>query len=415
MVTDQPLPAGDRLAILGNAGGVNVLAADAAEAAGLRVPEPSIALLNSIQRLAPGAGNPLDLGAAATPDGFADALELIAGSGEVDAVVAVIAATRANDVDAVVDALAPVVDRHGELPVALVVLGTAAYTAVGQRRAPVFDLPERAVAALGRAVRYAAWRREPLGARANLSDVDSAGARTMVRSALARSAGWQAHARIADILGRYGIPIVRTVTAVGEGTAVAEAERLGFPVAVKAGDPQLVHKSDVGAVKVGLLDAAAVRAAYREIAAALGRSEPLVLVQPMATGNVELVAGIVHDQLFGSLVMAGLGGVHTDLFADRVFRLVPMTDRDANRMWRSLRAAPLLTGYRGAPQANTAAVEDLLLRLGRLAEELPEVAELDLNPILVGPEGAIVVDAKLRLAEVRAEPDAALRQLGRSA
>ncbi len=186
-------------------------------------------------------------------------------------------------------------------------------------------------------------------------------------------------------------------------------------MAVKAGDPQLVHKSDVGAVKVGLLDAAAVRAAYREIAAALGRSEPLVLVQPMATGNVELVAGIVHDQLFGSLVMAGLGGVHTDLFADRVFRLVPMTDRDAGRMWRSLRAAPLLTGYRGAPQANTAAVEDLLLRLGRLAEELPEVAELDLNPILVGPEGAVVVDAKLRLAEVGAEPDAALRQLGRSA
>ena len=165
MVTDQPLPTGDRLAILGNAGGVNVLAADAAEPAGLRVPEPSIGLLSSIQRLAPGAGNPLDLGAAATPDGFANALELIAGSGEVDAVVAVIAATRANDVDAVVDALAPVVDRHRELPVALVVLGTAAYTAVGQRRAPVFDLPERAVAALGRAVRYAAWRREPLGAQ----------------------------------------------------------------------------------------------------------------------------------------------------------------------------------------------------------------------------------------------------------
>jgi acyl-CoA synthetase (NDP forming) len=364
MVTDQPLPAGDRLAILGNAGGVNVLAADAAEPAGLRVPEPSIGLLSSIQSLVPSAGNPLDLGAAATPDLFANALELVAGSGEVDAVVAVIAATRANDIDALVDVLAPVVDHHRELPVALVVLGAAAYTAVGQRRAPVFDLPERAVAALGRAVRYAAWRREPLGARANLSDVDSAGARTMVRSALARGAGWQAHVRIADILGCYGIPIVRTVTAVGQGAVVAEAGRLGFPVAVKAGDPQLVHKSDVGAVKVGPLDAAAVGAAYREIADALGRSDPLVLVQPMATGNVELVAGIVHDQLFGSLVMAGLGGVHTDLFADRVFRIVPMTDRDAGRMWRSLRAAPLLTGYRGAPHANTAAVEDLLLRLG---------------------------------------------------
>jgi acyl-CoA synthetase (NDP forming) len=131
----------------------------------------------------------------------------------------------------------------------------------------------------------------------------------------------------------------------------------------------------------------------------------------MAAPGVEMVAGIVHDPLFGSLVMAGLGGVHTDLFADRAFRLVPMTDQDAGRMWRSLRAAPLLTGYRGSPAANTAALEDLLLRLGRLAEEIPEVAELDLNPIIVGPGGAVVVDAKLRLANVGPEPDAALRVL----
>jgi acyl-CoA synthetase (NDP forming) len=124
-----------------------------------------------------------------------------------------------------------------------------------------------------------------------------------------------------------------------------------------------------------------------------------------------MVAGIVHDPLFGSLVMVGLGGVHTDLFADRSFRLVPMTDRDAARMWRSLRAAPLLTGYRGSPRVNTAAVEDLLLRLGRLAEELPEAAELDLNPVLVSADGLAIVDAKMRLADVGPEPDAVLRHL----
>jgi len=232
-----------------------------------------------------------------------------------------------------------------------------------------------------------------------------------VRAALEQHGGWQPHSRIADVLGHYGIPVVPTVTATGERAVVAEASRLGYPVALKAADPNLVHKSDIGAVKLRLTDDDSVRTAYRDLATALGADEPAVLVQPMATGQVELVAGIVHDPLFGSLVMVGLGGVHTDLFADRAFRLVPMTDRDGGRMWRSLRAAPLLTGYRGSPRVNTAAVEDLLLRLGRLAEELPEVAELDLNPVLVSMDGAVVIDAKMRLAEVGAEPDATLRQL----
>jgi len=411
MLTDQPLPGGDRLAILGNAGGVNVLAADAADPAGLRVPQASDGLRLQLGRLVAGAGNPLDLGAAATPAAFADAYDLIAASDEVDMVLVVVAATRANDIDAVLAALAPLADRHRGLPLAVVVLGADGPTSVGDRCAPIFDLPERAVAALGKAARYAAWRREPLGAQPQLPGVDTAMARRTVKAALERDGGWQPQTRIAEILGHYGIPIVPTATAPGEHAAVAEASHLGYPVALKSADPNLVHKSDIGAVKLRLADENAVRAAYRDIATALGAEEPAVLVQPMATGQVELVAGIVHDPLFGSLVMVGLGGVHTDLFADRAFRLVPMTDRDAGRMWRSLRAAPLLTGYRGSPRVNIAAVEDLLLRLGRLAEELPEVAELDLNPVFVSTDGAVVIDAKMHLAEVGAEPDATLRQL----
>jgi acyl-CoA synthetase (NDP forming) len=234
-----------------------------------------------------------------------------------------------------------------------------------------------------------------------------------VRAALPQDAGWQPHGRIAEVLSHYGIPVVPTTTAVGEAAAVAQAQRLGYPVVLKAADPGLVHKTDVGGVRLNLRDAAAVRSAYHDIAAALQLAEPAVLVQPMAAGQVELVAGIVHDPLFGSLVMVGLGGVHTEVFADRAFRLVPMTDRDAGRMWRSLRVAPLLTGYRGSPAVNTVALEDLLLRLGRLADELPEVAELDLNPVLASAEGVLVVDAKMRLAEVGEEPDATLRQLRR--
>jgi len=411
MLTDQPLPEGNRLAIMGNAGGVNVLAADAAEAAGLRVPEFSNELRARLARLVPGAGNPLDLGAGATPAGFADALDLIAASGEADSILAVVAATRANDVGVALDALAPVADRHRGVPLAFVVLAADRAASVGARRAPAFELPERAVSALAKAYRYAAWRREPLGSQPHLSGVDTAAATRSVKMALSHGGGWQSHQRIAEILGHYGIPIVPTVTAEGETAAVEEAARLGYPVALKSADPKLVHKSDVGAVRLSLANEAAVRAAYREIGKALADPQPAVLVQAMASGQVELVAGIVHDPLFGSLVMVGLGGVHTELFADRAFRLVPLTDRDAGRMWRSLRAAPLLTGYRGSPRVNTAAVEDLLLRLGRLAEELPEVAELDLNPVLVSADGIVVVDAKLRLREVGDEPDAVLRQL----
>src|SRR5207248_1988906 len=156
-------------------------------------------------------------------------------------------------------------------------------------------------------------------------------------------------------------------------------------------------------------DAAAVAEAYRAVAAATG--SPAVLVQHQVQGTVELVAGVVHDPLFGSLVLLGHGGVTTDLFADRALRLLPVTDRDAAAMWRSLRVAPLLTGYRGAAGADTAAVENLVLRLGRLAEDLPEVAELDLNPVLAGPEGVVAVDVKLRLAPVADEPDPAVRAL----
>jgi acyl-CoA synthetase (NDP forming) len=205
------------------------------------------------------------------------------------------------------------------------------------------------------------------------------------------------------------VPVLagRVVTDAQE--AVAAARALGYPAVLKAADPTLVHKSDVGGVRLNLADADAVSDAYHAITA--GSGDPRVLVQPHVRGQVELVAGIVHDPRFGSLVMLGLGGVHTDLFADRALRLLPVTDTDAASMWRSLRAAPLLTGYRGAPALPTAALEDLLLRLGRLAEELPEVAELDLNPILAGPGGLVAVDVKLRLAPVDTEPDPAVRAL----
>jgi acyl-CoA synthetase (NDP forming)/GNAT superfamily N-acetyltransferase len=393
ILTDQPLPAGDRLAVIGNAGGANVLAADAAEAEGLRLPAEVA-----------GLPNPLDLGAGTTPAALRESLTAMLDSGQIDAVVAIVAATRTNDAAALRDAVGAAADAHPDLPAAMVLLGPGEMAAVGERRIPAYELPERAVRALGHAVRYAAWRRTPLGTPPRLADVDTAAARDAVRAA---EPGWQPYETTAAILSAYGIPLLATRTATTEQEAVEAAADLGYPVALKAANPELVHKSDLGAVRLHLADPAAVREAYRAVA----KLSPAVLLQPMAGGGVELVTGIVHDPLFGSLVMAGLGGIHTDLLGDRTYRLVPLTDLDAGRMWRSLRGAPLLTGYRGAPAADTGAVEDLLLRLGRLAEDLPEVAELDLNPVLASPGGAIAIDAKLRLAPTADEPSATLRRL----
>jgi acyl-CoA synthetase (NDP forming)/GNAT superfamily N-acetyltransferase len=395
ILVDQPLPAGNRVGIVGNAGGLNVLAADAAADAGLTVPAA--------------VGNPHDLGAGATAVALGQALRAMASSGEFDALVAVFAATRSNDPAAALAEIACAADDFPGLPIAVVLVGVDDAPAhLGKRRAPVYALPEQAMRALGHAASYAAWRRSPLGARPPLPDLDPARARSIVDSA---TPGWQPWTVAADLLGCYGIPILPSSTVDSLDDAVAAANRMRYPVVLKAADPALVHKSDTGAVRLGLADANAVSEAYHAIAAAVGQPDPAVIVQPMREGGVELVAGVVHDPVFGSLLMTGLGGIHTDLLGDRSFQLLPVTDRDAAAMWRRLRAAPLLTGYRGKSACDTAALEEVLLRLGRLAEDLPEIAELDLNPLLIFPHGITAVDIKLRLAPIGVEPDPTQRTL----
>jgi acyl-CoA synthetase (NDP forming) len=412
MLTDQPLPRGDRVAVVGNAGGLNALAADAAETHGLHVPTWSPTLRDRVARLVPGTAssdNPLDLGAGASAAAFAAAAAAVADSGEADALLLVVIGTRANAPTAILAELGRVVDDHPDLAAAVVLVGGPDQVPrLGTRAVPVFTLPERAALALAHASWYAAWRRRPLGHRPDLTDVDREQGRRLVEAALAAGPGWQPYDRTAALLTAYGIAVLRSATVTGADAAVAAAA--GYPVVLKSADPDLVHKSDTGGVRLGLTDADAVRAAFGQVRAA-GRPDTGVLVQHQAIAPVELVAGLVHDRLFGSVVMLGLGGVQTDLLGDRQLRLVPVTDLDAARMWRDLRAAPLLTGYRGAPPVDTRSVEDLVVRLGRLAEDLPEVAELDLNPVLAGPDGVVAVDAKLRLAPVGAEPDPTLRHL----
>ncbi len=410
MLIDQPLPAGARLAIVGNAGGINVLCADAAETAGLillPLPDEVAAAIRGAAPSAAAVTNPVDLGAAATPSAMTAAITAVAP--RVDAIVVAFGPTMANDVTGIVVAISAAVGAVA-LPVAVVLMGVdEAPVVVGDRRAPVFALPEDAVRALAHAVTYSRWRATPVGRRPQLSNVDSVRARQVVTARLAAGAGWLTAADGGDLLSCYGIAVTAERTVDSEATAVAAATELGFPVVLKSGDPNVVHKSDVGGVRLDLGDGVSVAAAYREIVT--NTADPRVIVQHQEAAGIEMVAGIAHDPVFGSVIMCGLGGVHTELFRDRTLRLLPVTDYDAAAMWRTLRAAALLTGYRGSPAVDTRAWEDLLLRLGRLAEDLPEVAELDANPVIVRPDGVAVVDVKVRLSPPGDEPDPSLRAL----
>jgi acyl-CoA synthetase (NDP forming) len=410
VLAGQPLPQGRRLAVVGNAGGAAVLAADTASAMGIDVPEFSTSTEHELLEAtgAVNAGNPVDLGTATTPQTIEQAIRVVLNSGEVDAVLVNYAATRAGNVDDTYAALARAA-AGATIPILVNCLGAPdadpqVFVADGSKL-PVFLFPEAAVRALGHAMQYAEWRARPQGGVPNLDGLDLDGARSAVRRFLAdqHEGGWLDQARSEALMGCAGIEVVPAVVA-GSWNGVREAgERVGYPLAMKTAAAGIVHKTDVGGVRLGITGNAGLETAYREIIAATG--DPNVAVQAMAPSGVELVAGLVRDPLFGPVLMAGSGGVLTDLLADRRWRGLPLTDLDAAEMVRSLRCAPLLAGYRGGEPADEPAVLDVLHRIARLAECLPEIAELDLNPLIAAPSGAFAVDVKIRLAPSQAEPD----------
>jgi acyl-CoA synthetase (NDP forming) len=237
-------------------------------------------------------------------------------------------------------------------------------------------------------------------------------ARALIGRFLARHrrGGWLPVGATIDLLSCYGIPLVPTRAASSEDAAVRTAAELGGHVALKADVPGLVHKTDAGGVQLDLRTPADIREAYGRFAGTFGSELSRVLVQPMVSGGVEVLIGVVQEPIFGPLVVFGLGGVATDVLGDHTARLAPLTSTDADQMIRELRAAPLLFGHRGAAPADVSALADTLLRVSRLADDLPEVAELDLNPIMARPDGARAVDARVRITP--AEPqDPFLRRL----
>ncbi|HEY7050449.1 MAG TPA: GNAT family N-acetyltransferase [Jatrophihabitantaceae bacterium] len=414
VLCEQPLPAGPRVAIVGNSGGPGILAADAAQAAGLTVVDLQECTAGRIRAAVPSAAscrNPIDLGAGVQPAEVAGAVTAALDADEVDLVLTVFTDTLVADPVEVMQAIALAAATSAKPLIATHVGGPAgSVSPPAGRKTPVFSFPEPAAAAAGLTVRYTRIRSAQTTEPEPLETIDQAGARALIEQRLAAGDEWLSTADIARLLVRYGIPLCAERVVADADAAVAAARELGYPVAAKVASG-VIHKTDIGGVHLNIADESALRTAVAELQAAASGD---VLIQPMVGPGIELIMGAVQDAQFGPAVMVGAGGVLADMIADRQLRLAPLSEEDAEQMVSGLRTAALLDGFRGRPVVSRPAVQRLLLRIASLIEDLPEIAELDLNPVVCrGRDDLIVVDAKVRIAPAAEAPDPMLRQLRR--
>jgi acetate---CoA ligase (ADP-forming) len=416
-VLTGPLPRGRRVGIVTNVGGPGILAADACVGHGLQVPQLEARTQKALgESLAAGAGlqNPVDMIASATPEAYRVTLEVLMRSDEVDSLLVIFVPTLLTPAEEVAEAVASAVRAFAGTDEAKPVV--ACFLGAGELRAlrrpgvsvPCFTYPETAARALASAVGYTRWLELPVGAEPVLERVDTDRAR---RIAQAGGAGWITGEEALALLDAYGIAVSPTVSVTSAEEAGSAASEIGPPVALKASGPSILHKSDVGGVRLGLSSQRTIEEAYARMKEAIGDEMEGAVVQKMIDTGVETIAGFVRDPAFGPLVLFGLGGTAVEVLDDHATRLAPLTDADARELVLSLRGARLLTGYRGSEPADIDALVDLVLRLGRLAEDLPELAEGDCNPVMAGPAGAVVVDARFRVQNVATEAGTEARHL----
>lgn len=397
LLSSQPAPRGRRVAVLTNAGGLGILCADACEAAGLELPplsEDTRARLAEVLPAEASTANPVDMLGSATDLAFAATLPVVLADPGIDAVIVLFVPPVSVDTSLVGSAISTAAAEHGDgKPVLAAIL--AAEGAPRSLRAaatvPAFAYPEAAARALGRAVERAEWLRRSAGSVPSLDGIDDAAAAAIVADALDDAdEAWLTPADTRALLTAYGIPVVAERTCESPDDAVAAADELGYPVVVKLAEAG-AHKTERGGVVLDLPDAAAVRAA------AAGIGAPVV-VQPFLRGGAELLAGVAHDPVFGPLVAFGPGGTKAELIGGTGFRLSPLTDSDAEELVTTGKAGVIVAGFRGAPPVDALGLEDILHRLSRLAEDVPELAELDLNPVLAMPDRVVAVDARVRVS-----------------
>jgi acyl-CoA synthetase (NDP forming) len=375
--------------VITNAGGMGILAADACDNSGLVLPDLAEETRAKLAEFLPreaSTANPVDMLGSAVGETYERAIPILLEDPGVDAVMVLFVLTIVADTKDVCDAIARV-SEGSEKPVVPVVL-----SAEGAPRGSL-AYPESAARALGLAAQRAAWLRRPEGKVPVLEGIDRDGARGLVEQLLATSTDvWLDPQQTRQLLGAYGLPLVPERTAHTPDEAAAFAVELGLPAVVKTAEAG-AHKTESGGVALDLRTADEVRQAAERIGGP-------VVVQPFLTGAAELLAGVVQDPVFGPLVAFGPGGTLAELIGAARFALAPLTDVDVEVALTTGKAAKLLAGWRGKPPADKAAVADVLHRLSQLAVDLPELSQLDLNPVLARADGAVAVDARVRLRRV---------------
>jgi acetyl coenzyme A synthetase (ADP forming)-like protein len=414
LLAHQPVPAGRRVAIVTNVGGPGILCADACEARGLEVaplaPETQSRLRHFLPAVA-SVGNPVDMIATATADDYRQVIAAVATDPSVDAIIAIFIpplATRAEEV------ARAILDTAGAMPIPKTVLsvfmssrGVPTELADGDLRVPAYAFPEDAATALAHAARYSEWRSRPVPQPVQFADLRRDDAAGLVARALGRSGGWLDANEVAELFACYGLPLIEQRLARTPSEAGDAARELGGEVALKAMAPGVLHKTELGLVRLGLSGEGAVRHAAEELSQRLhaeGHAPPTFLVQPFVRDATEMIVGLVHDAQFGPVIACGAGGTLVELMKDVTVALTPLDREEAAAMIRRLKTYPLLQGYRGGAHGDVAALEDLLLRLSVMAEDLPHIAELDFNPVLVQEHGAVIVDARIRIEAVPSAP-----------
>jgi acetyl coenzyme A synthetase (ADP forming)-like protein len=399
LLSHQPIPRGARVAILTNAGGPGILAADACEAHGLQLPQFSDETRAELRSFLPAAAsidNPVDLLAAAPADHFRRALAAILRDESVDSVIAIFIPPLVTEPTAVAAAMAAAVVDAQDKPV-LGVFMRAAGAPAALAPIPAYAFPESAALALARVTAYGQWRSRPILPAPSPDRFDREEIRRIVQAVLRRGAGWALPHEAQALLAAAGIESAVSRVVVNLEGALEAASQLEYPIALKALGPTLLHKTERKAVTLNISDDAGIRAAYADFEARLGPEMTAVLVQQMVPRGVEMIVGALQDPVFGPLVACGTGGILVDVLADTVFRLHPLDASDAAEMIDELRGARLLRGYRGSPPADERALRDHLMRVSELVCVAPEIQELDLNPVIVLPNGARVADVRVRL------------------
>jgi acetyl coenzyme A synthetase (ADP forming)-like protein len=414
LLASQPVPAGPGVAILTNAGGPGIMAADACESAGLTVAKLETKTVKGLKAFLPAEAsvrNPVDMIASADAPSYEKSLRLLVQDKNVDALIVIFVpplVTGAPDVARAILAGA----SGSKKPVLSCFMGShgvpESLRSLQEGHIPSYAFPEAAAQTLARAVSYGVWRHKPPGKTPTIQGVETERAREAIAKSLEGvkpgESRWMAGDGAETLLRAYGIRTSGARPAVNRGEASLVARSVGFPVAMKVRSPDVLHKSDVNGVRLGLESDDEAARAFDSIRAALTKANPGarfqgVTVERMIQGGVETIAGVTRDPSFGPVILFGMGGVTAELLRDVSVRVAPLTDRDAEEMVREIRGFPLLDGYRGAPKANVASVVDLLHRISRLASEQEEVAEMDLNPVLVfhGDAPCVALDARVRL------------------